>query len=228
MEERVSGFEVSGSWTDVVELGERITEAMKDAGVHDPDQASGAHFARAFEEWEKWRLKAHERLDEEMSSKTSAQASVDEGAGERSGTSASADLHNAGEKLEAASDELRDDESTEAIDRMQESLGHAKRAVDTTGRQTLRSIEDSVYQDVMTQFAPYHFDNELVSANIRQTNRLEDGDEFVFEVNINDDELKAAVSDTLSEYEESVDRWHIDIPKDTSSLEAAENADVPG
>ena len=228
MDERVSGFSVRGSWTDIVELGERITAALKDAGVHDPDAAYGARFARAFEEWDEWRPKAHERLDEEMNAKTSEQASVDAGAGERAGTSAGEDLHSAGEKLKAASDELDDDGSDEAMDRLEESIGHAKRAVDTTGRRALRSVEDSVYRNVMTRVAPYYFDNELVSANLSRTSRFEVGEAFVFEVNINDDDLKNAVSDALAEYEADVDRWHLDVRKDTASLEAAENADVPG
>jgi len=43
-----------------------------------------------------------------------------------------------------------------------------------------------------------YFDNELVSENIRRTSRLEDGDKFVFEVNINDLELKEQVGRRLS------------------------------
>lgn len=33
MEERISGFTVSGTWADIVEHGERVTEALKDAGI---------------------------------------------------------------------------------------------------------------------------------------------------------------------------------------------------
>lgn len=43
-----------------------------------------------------------------------------------------------------------------------------------------------------------YFDNELVSETIRRTSRLEDGDEFVFEVNINDLELNEQVGRRLS------------------------------
>ena len=130
-EERVSGFEVRGSWADVVELGERVTEALSEAGV------SG----EAFEEWKEWQPKADERIDEETSEKTSEQASVDQGAGERADVSA-------GE----ASEELQDDGS-DASDSIQDSVDYAKRAVDTTGRQALRSVEGAVYRNVMTRIA---------------------------------------------------------------------------
>jgi hypothetical protein len=49
----------------------------------------------------------------------------------------------------------------------------------------------------MIRFTPYYFDNELVSANIRETTRLENGTEFVFEVDVNDDQLKQEVSQRL-------------------------------
>ena len=49
----------------------------------------------------------------------------------------------------------------------------------------------------MTRFTQYYFDNGLVSANIRQTTRLDDGVEFVFEVTVNDDELVEEVGQRL-------------------------------
>ena len=61
------------------------------------------------------------------------------------------------------------------------------RAVETTTRKAIRTFETGVYEQVMTRSTPYYFDNDLVSANILETARLEEGDGFVFEVNINDD-----------------------------------------
>ncbi len=55
-----------------------------------------------------------------------------------------------------------------------------------------------VYEQVMTRFTPYYFDNDLVSANIREATRSENGTEFAFEVNVNDDQLKQEVSQRLS------------------------------
>ena len=100
------------------------------------------------------------------------------------------------------------------------------RAADTAGRKALRAVEDTVYRKVMTQLAPYYFDNELVSANVQRSTRG-NGETFVFEVNVNDDDLKAAVSRRLAEYDESVDRWHVDTERDTATVEAVEGVEAP-
>lgn len=193
MEESVSGFEVTGSWSDIVEHGERITEALEEADV-DPE---------AFEAWDEWRPKADDRLDEEMSQKTSEQASVDEGSGEQAGQSAEEDLRAAGEKLSESYERMGDDE--DAHETLHDSIDHAARAADTAGRKALRTVEDTVYQEAMTQVAPYYFDSELVSANIHENGRFEDGEEFVLEVDINDDDLKGEISGLLAEYDEDPD-----------------------
>jgi hypothetical protein len=72
----------------------------------------------------------------------------------------------------------------------------------------------------MTQVSPYYFDNELVSANLDRADP--EADDYVFEVNVNDDDLKIRVSNKLADYETSVDRWHVDTPKETEVAEAVE------
>ena len=79
----------------------------------------------------------------------------------------------------------------------------------------------------MTQLAPYYFDNELVSANIQKSTRGEDEVSFIFEVNVNDDDLKAEVSDRLGEFDDEVTRWHVDTEKETETVEAAEGVEPP-
>ena len=226
MEESISGFKVRGDWNDVVEHGERITRALRDASVHDPDSDAGARFARAFEEWEEWRPKAHETLEADVSEKTAEQAHVEEGKGEKAGKGPDEDIKTAGEKLSASYEALEDDDAGDAVDTWKESVDYVARAADTAGRKALRRVEDTVYQRVMTQLAPYYFDNELVSANIQQSGRG-NGEGFVFEVNVNDDVLKADVSDRLAAYEDEVDRWHVETEKDTETVEAIEGVEPP-
>ncbi|UTF54657.1 DUF5828 family protein [Natronosalvus rutilus] len=226
MEESISGFKVRGDWGDVVEHGERITQALRETGVDDPDLDAGVRFARAFNEWDEWRPKAHERLETEVSEKTAEQASVEEGKGEKAGKNPDEDLKTAGEKLSASYEALEADEADEAVDSWRESVDYVARAADTASRKAIRRVEDTVYQKVMTQLAPYYFDNELVSANIQQSGRG-NADRFVFEVNVNDDVLKADVSERLAEYEDEVDRWHVETEKDTERAEAVEGVEPP-
>jgi hypothetical protein len=217
MEESISGFKVRGSWGDIVEHGERITRALRDAGV-DSD---------AFAEWNEWRPKSHERLDEDVSEKTAKQASVGEGVGEKAGKKPEEDIQAAGEKLSESYEKVEVGDSEGAIERWQDSIDYVARAADSAGRKALRKVEDTVYRKVMTQLAPYYFDNELISANIQQTARGNGEQRFIFEVNVNDDDLKEAVSARLGEYDDEIDRWHIDTEKDTEIAEAAEGVEAP-
>jgi hypothetical protein len=214
MEETIAGFKQRGRWADVVEHGERITRALREAGAEGP----------AFEEWDEWRPKFGERIDEDVNEKTAAQASVAEGEGEREGKDPDDDLRTAGERLTESYESLENDDTEGAVDKWGESIDYVTRAADSASRKALRTVEGTVYRKVMTQLAPYYFDNELVSANLQRTTRGE-VPEFVFEVNVNDDDLKREVSNRLAEYEDSIDRWHVETEKDVEVAEAVEGAE---
>jgi hypothetical protein len=218
MDESVSGFKVRGGWVDVVEHGERLVRALEEiADEHDLDRAALAEF-------DEWRPKSHERLDDDVNQKTAKKARVEEGKGEREGKEPNEDLQTAGEKLAESYGNL--DEPDEAVDRWGESIDYVARAADSAGRKAIRKLEDSVYRNVMTRVSPYYFDNDLISANIQRAAR-DDQPVYVFEVNVNDDELKLHVSDLLADYESAVERWHVNTEKETASVEAAEGVDPP-
>ena len=220
MEESVSGFKQRGSWVETVEHGERIAVALEelaaDEGI-DIDE-------EALAEFEKWRPKSHERLDEDVSEKTADQASVEEGKGEQEGKDPDEDLQTAGEKLAESYENL--DDPDEAVDKWGESIDYVARAADSAGRKAIRKVEDTVYRNVMTQMSPYYFDNDLISANIQRVGSKE-APEYVFEVNVNDDDLKIRVSNRLSDYDEEVERWHVNTEKETDTVEAAEGVEPP-
>jgi hypothetical protein len=216
MEESVSGFKCRGTWVEIVEHGERIARALSDVG----EEVDGDALA----EFEDWRPKSHERLNEDVSEKTAQKASVQEGKGEKEGKDPDEDLQTAGEKLAESYENLDDPDA--AVDKWGESIDYVRRAADSAGRKAIRKVEDTVYQNVMTQMSPYYFDNELISANIQRIGRG-DSPEYVFEVNVNDDDLKIRVSNTLADYNEEVDRWHVNTEKETDTIEAAEGVDPP-
>ena len=221
MEESISGFKIRGTWGDIVEHGERISRALRDVQVHRGDE-----YARAFEEWDEWRPKSHERIEEDVSEKTAEQASVAEGKGEQAGKNPDEDIKTAGEKLSESYEKLDADDAEGAVGKWGESIDYVARAADSAGRKALRKVEDTVYQRVMTQLAPYYFDNPLISANLQQSTNG-DEEEFIFEVNVNDDGLKEEVSERLAEYEDTIDRWHVTTQKDTEIAEAAEGVEPP-
>ncbi|WP_435348211.1 DUF5828 family protein [Haloarchaeobius sp. HRN-SO-5] len=219
MEESISGFKVRGTWPEVVEHGERITRALRDL------DANTGTYADAFEEWNEWRPKVTEDIDQDVSEKTAEQASVAEGEGEKAGKQPNEDVQTAGEKLSQSYESLEEGDTDSAVDKWSESINYVARAADSAGRKALRKVEDTVYQRVMTQLAPYYFDNELVSANLQQTGGDEEA--FIFEVNLNDEDIKSEVADRLYEYEDTVDRWHVDVEKETAHVEAAEGVEPP-
>ena len=224
MEESISGFKLRGSWGDVVEHGERITHALREEAVEDRSPAMQSAFA----EWDEWRPKAHERLSKDVNKKTADQASVAQGKGEKAGNAASDDVRTAGQRLSESYERIENGDDEGAVERWQDSIGYVTRAADSAGRKAIRRVENTVYQKVMTQLAPYYFDNVLVSANIQKHTRA-GGEEpqFIFEVNVNDDELKEAVSERLGEYEDTIDRWHVTTEKTTEIAEAAEGVEPP-
>ncbi|WP_324664945.1 DUF5828 family protein [Haloarcula sediminis] len=221
IEESVSGFKTQGGWVDVVEHGERITQALKE--LFEDESVETDVDDEALDEFDEWRPKSHERLDEDVNEKTAEQASVSEGKGEQAGKGPDEDLQTAGEKLTESYENL--DEPDEAIDKWGESVDYVARAADSAGRKALRKVEDTVYRNVMTQIAPYYFDNPLVSANLRRIGD-EESPEYVFEVNVNDDDLKVRVSNRLADYDSDVDRWHVDTEKVTEAVEAAEGVEA--
>ncbi|WP_247730806.1 DUF5828 family protein [Halovivax limisalsi] len=227
MEESISGFKVRGDWSTVVEHGERITAALRDAGAHDPTTEAGEQYAEHFEEWDDWRPKSHERLETDVNEKTAEQARLNEGKGEKAGKGPDEDIKTAGEKLSESYAALESDDADEAVTNWRESIDYVARAADSASRKAIRRVEDTVYQRVMTQLAPYYFDNELVSANVQQSGGANGADEFTFEVNVNDDDLKARVSETLADLDDEIDRWHVETEKDTAAAEAIEGAEPP-
>lgn len=218
VEESVSGFKFRGTWSNVVEHGERITRALKDLAADGHDIGD-----ETLDEWDEWRPKVDERLGEDVNKKTAQQASVTEGEGEKAGKTPDEDLKTAGEKIADSYDQL--EEPGEAVEEWRESISYVARAADSVTRKAIRKVEGGVYKNVMTQMSPYYFDNELVSANLARADA--DADDYVFEVNVNDDDLKIRVSNTLADYEKSVDRWHVDTPKETDIAEAVEGHPPP-
>jgi len=218
MEESVSGFKRRGGWVDVVEHGERLVRALRalrEEGIPVDEDALA--------EFDEWRPKTHERLDEDVNEKTAEQASVQQGQGEKAGKRPDDDLQTAGEKLAESYEKL--DEPDAAVDKWGESIDYVARAADSASRKAIRKVEDAVYKNVMTQIAPYYFDNELISANLRRIGGDEDPT-YVFEVNVNDDDLKIRVSNELADLEASVERWHVETEKETASAEAAEGVEI--
>ncbi|MEF8839437.1 MAG: DUF5828 family protein, partial [Haloarculaceae archaeon] len=138
IEESVAGFKTRGGWIDVVELGERIARALRDIDELNPKLDVDNE---ALVEFEEWRPKTEERLDEDVSAKTAEQARTAEGRGEEAGKEPDEDLRTAGEKLSESYEQL--DEPDEAVETWGESIDYVARAADSAGRKAIRKVEDT-------------------------------------------------------------------------------------
>lgn len=197
MDVRVSGFQVEGSWEAVVRHADRVSRALLRA-LADREQPAEPWENRAFGQWEEWRPRDDEQLEEDVADRTAEQASVSEGPGEKEGVGVREDLADAGRKLDEATDRVQDEGLDEAARSVGESVERTARAADQAARRALRALEENLYRHVVTRISPYYFDNRLVSANLE---RLGD-DEFRFEVDVKQDELKPAVREELEAMEE--------------------------
>jgi len=213
MQDSISGFKVRGTWPEIVEHGERVVRALRES----------ENSSEALAEFDEWRPKAHERLSEDVNEKTADQASVGEGEGEKAGQSPDEDILSAGEKLAESYENLEGEDTEEAVETWTDSISHVTRAADTAGRKAIRRLEDTVYRKVMTRFTPYYFDNELVSANICRTR----DHDYIFEININERDLKDEARDHLETFESDVERWHVDTEKATEVAEHVDGVETP-
>lgn len=191
MEQRISGFRVEGDWDNVVAHGDRISRALQDLGSKAHPRMDSRRYREALHEFEHWRPRPGETIEDDLRPRTAEQASLHRGAGEQKGRSSGDDLERAGQALIAPESVAYVD--TSVVRRLFEASRLTGRALDTGLRGLLRSFEETIYEHLMTKTAPCYFDNRIVSANLAEHAHDED-DRYEFEININADELKERVA----------------------------------
>jgi len=86
----VSGFKRRGGWVDVVEHGERITQALHD--LADDDNVGEAVGSDALDGFDEWRPKSHERLDDDVNERPPVLGERRRGQGRKAGKDPDDDL----------------------------------------------------------------------------------------------------------------------------------------
>lgn len=195
MKTRIAGFQMEGTWPQVVAHGDRITEALRELGPAAHPRMDRETFGDAMDEWESWRPQRDDSLEKDVRARTAQQASLGPSPGERRGHTALDDLRGAAVALVEGPDAIPDGGSHAWTSRVVEAARLATRAADTGVRGLLRGAEEHVYTHVMTKLSPYYFDNRIVSANLDRLTGEEEA--YRFEVNVNSDSLKEQVSARL-------------------------------
>mgnify|MGYP006914276627 CR=1 FL=1 len=211
--ESVSGFKLVGSWRDIVAHGERVSQALAEIEGVERD------FDEDFDDYNDWRPKFDEDMSNDISKKTAEKASMSENGVEEEAGSPSEEVKEAGKHMTEGTKNV--DEPDEAVVEMKTSFFYLARALAVLAKKSMRNSEEMVYENMMTVLSPYYFDNELISANLKKKSE----EEYVLEININDDELKSKVSDKMEGYEDAGD-WTIERRINTDSIEDSEGFNV--
>ena len=220
MESGISGFKVSGSWEEIVEHGEKmesILETIDEKEAYELD-------SEMITEFNEWRPKVRDLGDEsEISDKTAEKASIAEGESEKKEKPMSEDIEDAASEVSKSVSSLKETEIKDSWEYWKSTTSYMTKASDTFWRRNLRRVEKFVYKHLMTVLSPYYFDNTLISANLQRKSE----ETYVFEININDDELKQRVEHIMHNLSDR-DRWHLshDHAEDVSEeMESVEGVD---
>lgn len=167
VQKTVGGYRFEGGWEEVVDRGREVTSTLKET---DADQSE-------LEEWEEWRPRRGESLEDEVREKTVEKACMPENQAEREGETVRAQSEQAVQELGAAAQEASRGRARRAFDRVGAFARRTLLLADTLTRKGLRRVERVVYSDVVTRANPYYFDSGMVSASIeRKTGILRGSD----------------------------------------------------
>lgn len=167
VQKTVGGYQFEGEWEDVVDRGREVTSTLKET---DADREE-------LEEWEEWRPRREESLDNEVREKTVEKACMPENQAEQEGETVRTQSEQAVQELGAAAQEASEGRARRAFDRVRAFTRRTLLLADTITRKGLRRVERVVYSDVVTRTNPYYFDSGMVSASIeRKTGVLRGAD----------------------------------------------------
>jgi len=211
MEQTLSGLKHHGEWDEIVEFGEKV-EASLSIILQDNRIRK---YSEELQDFRDWRPKIDDiEQEKDVHKKTAEQNSVSD------------PEKKSGEEFSEAKDHLKDatqpKDSDETVSQnLKKSITHATKATQNGVKEQVQNVEEFVYENVMVKMSPTFFDNQLLSASFNKS-----GDQFVFEVNINDDSLVDDFQKTTESLDETFSRWHIQIEEQVEINNSTEESDI--
>lgn len=181
VQKTVGGYRFEGGWNEVVDRGREVTSVLRETDAENAD----------LEEWEEWRPREDESMDDEVREKTVEKACMEENSVEREGRTVRDQSEEAVQALGEAAQEASKGRARRALDRVGTFAWRAGLLADTLARKALRRMERVVYSDVVTRTNPYYFDSGMVSASIERKTGILRGDdgEYRLVVRVNDGDV---------------------------------------
>ncbi|MDY7081866.1 MAG: DUF5828 family protein [Halobacteria archaeon] len=155
VEEDAFGYSLKGSWDEIVDFGETITQAFRDEKELEDETV---------DRWNEWRPRRHEE-NEEMREKTIEEAKIDEG------EDATEMADEAAEHLSETTKKTTEGEIEEAAENATESAKSAGKAVEGASRSVWRGIEDKVYRTI-TMTNPLYFDTKEFNVSLEKASSI--------------------------------------------------------
>lgn len=188
MQETVCGVRFEGEWEELANKGKAVTKALEEAA---PDRDD-------IEEWEQWRPRASESMDEDHREKTVEHNTMGEDQVKPHDTDPTEDAGEAVEEVSGAVAEMSKGRVRRASGRLAASIHRAGRSIHTATKAGFQRFEAAVYHHIMTRTNPHYFDSDLVSASVSAKGApFGEKDTYELTVNINDQERVDKFRDTI-------------------------------
>lgn len=179
MQDTVCGVRFEGDWEELANWSETVTTALEQTASEDEE----------LEDWEEWRPRESESMEEDHREKTVEKACMDEENVKPHDADPSDDVGEAVAEASDAVDEVTKGRIRGATSRIAVSIHRAGRSIYTATKAGFRRFEAAVYHHIMTRTNPHYFDSDLVSASVESKGSLLDDDKiYKLTVNLNDRE----------------------------------------
>ncbi|MFP4051435.1 MAG: DUF5828 family protein [Thermoplasmata archaeon] len=177
-----SGIKYEGSWEEICDFSEGLEDVIKE-GIHDSSEIKHFH---------EWRPREKDGKND-ISHRTAEEASIKQKKIEREFKGTKEEITEAEQKFKESIDDVKHLHNPSRD--IKDASKHIENLVEAKSVQSLRKMEEMIYEKLMLKFNPYYFDTEDFSINLND----EKNKDFTLIINIPDEEKRKKVKDILSE-----------------------------
>jgi len=176
-----AGLKYKGSWNDICFFARNLEEAMKKCV---PDH-------ECVEQYDEWRPREEEGEDELMV-KTAEKAAIKQTGVEERFNGTKKELSEAKGEFKKSLEDVKNGENPS--EEIKDASKHIERVVEVKALESLRRMEETIYERIMLRFNPYYFDTEDFSVNLEEKK-----DNYFLTVNISDEDIRKDVKKLMKE-----------------------------
>ncbi|MFP3872111.1 MAG: DUF5828 family protein [Candidatus Natronoplasma sp.] len=180
IEQTNSGVRLEGSWEEVSEVCVELEDLLEEYVCDEKE----------IERLDEWRPRGGED-EKEIEEKTAKEAAVGQKRVEEEFKGTKEELKDAEDKIKRSFNDIANRESP--VKDMEVALKDLEILIGAKSVGSLRKAEEVIYKKLMLKFNPCYFDTEDFSIGLDHKK----GDQYVFSVNISDEDLRDHVQEEL-------------------------------